>query len=115
VQKLEALATQGYILVSPYPGLADPVVASAWGRQVRLDGVDAPRLEPFIVAYRRSPETAPEPNATCSMGTTETMAPGEVPQQEPAIISGTPEEAATAEAADPESSPDIRDEYKEQH
>jgi hypothetical protein len=116
VERLQALGTQGYIIVSPYPGLTDPVVASAWGRQIRLTGAADPRLQQFIIDYRRSPETAPEPNATCAMGTTETMPAGTMPQQEPSIISGTPDEVAAAEASAPEMPPPgLRDEYKEKH
>lgn len=54
-----------YSILSPFPGLDAPVVASAWGVQVALDGVDDPRLNEFIIKYRLS-ETAPEPGALCS-------------------------------------------------
>ena len=54
-----------YIVMSPYEGLDSPVVASAWGAQVKLDGVDDPRLDQFITKYWKSP-TAPEPGASCS-------------------------------------------------
>lgn len=54
-----------YIVLSPFSGLDTPVVASAWGVQVALDGVDDPRLREFIVKYRKSPN-APEPGALCS-------------------------------------------------
>ena len=90
IDQLEALATQSYLLISPYPQLGDPVVASSWGRQVRLDGVDDPRLQQFITEYRQNPDTAPEPGALCSLGTDATMDPGETPQTEPAEVSGTP-------------------------
>lgn len=56
---------RSYIILSPFPGLEAPVVASAWGVQVSLDGVDDPRLRDFIVKYRQSPD-APEPGALCS-------------------------------------------------
>lgn len=102
VQQLASLANQGYILVSPYPGLTDPVVASSWGRQIRLSGVDDPRLEQFIVDFRRNPATAPEPNATCSLGVTDTMPAGELPQQPNAETQANP-------------GGDVRDEYKEQN
>jgi hypothetical protein len=118
VQQLQAIANQGYIIVSPYPGLPAPVVVSSWSRQVRLDGVSDPRLQQFIVDFRRDPATAPEPNATCSMGITDTMPAGELPQQQPSIVSGTPDEVAAAEASateTPVSSPDVRGEYKEKH
>jgi hypothetical protein len=54
-----------YMILSPFPGLDAPVVASAWGAQVALDGVDDPRLRDFIIKYRQSPD-APEPGALCS-------------------------------------------------
>jgi hypothetical protein len=116
VQRLQGLANQGYIIVSPYPGLTDPVVVSSWGRQLRLTGADDPRLQQFIVEFRRNPATAPEPNATCSLGVTDTMPTGEMPQQQPSIISGTPDEVAAAEASAQPTvgpSPGLRDEYKD--
>ena len=54
-----------YIILSPFEGLDAPVVASAWGYQVQLDGVDDPRLSDFITQYRQSPD-APEPGALCT-------------------------------------------------
>jgi len=54
-----------YMVVSPYPGLPAPVVASAWGYQVKLGGVDDPRLDAFIEKYRQSPD-GPEYGAACT-------------------------------------------------
>jgi hypothetical protein len=54
-----------YIVMSPYPDLQAPVVASAWGNQVELDGVDDPRLAEFVTKFWRSADV-PEPTATCS-------------------------------------------------
>lgn len=54
-----------YVVLSPFTGLDSPVVASAWGVQVALDGVDDPRLSDFLVKYRLSPDV-PEPGALCS-------------------------------------------------
>lgn len=62
---LRSAMPRTYIILSPFPGLEAPVVASAWGVQVALDGVDDPRLSDFIVKYRQSPD-APEPGALCS-------------------------------------------------
>lgn len=75
VDELRDIAeSQSYILVSPYPDLPDntPVVASAWGKQVGLDGADDPDLESFIRAYRQGPQT-PEPGALCDGGTSATL------------------------------------------
>jgi hypothetical protein len=68
VETLRDLAQgRNYVLVSPYPGLPSPVVASAWGKQLQLDSADDPRLEQFVSAYSQGPQT-PEPGATCSGG-----------------------------------------------
>jgi len=54
-----------YMVVSPYPDLPAPVVASAWGYQIELDGIDDPRLDLFITKYRESPD-GPEYGAACT-------------------------------------------------
>ncbi len=59
--------SQDCLLASPYPSLPSPVVASAWGKQLRLKSVDEPKLQEFIVAYRKGPQT-PEPGAPCTGG-----------------------------------------------
>lgn len=56
-----------FIVLSPYPDLPSPVVASAWGLQLRLQDADDPRLERFIREYVRGPQT-PEPGASCTGG-----------------------------------------------
>ncbi len=61
------LAGRSYVLASPYPGLTAPVVASAWGAQVKLSGVTDPRLDQFIKRYANSP-SAPEPGGECTGG-----------------------------------------------
>ena len=57
--------SQDCLLASPYPSLSSPVVASAWGKQLRLKSVDDPRLQEFIVAYRKGPQTS-EPGVPCT-------------------------------------------------
>jgi hypothetical protein len=98
VEKLKDLANQSYVLVSPYPDLPSPVVASVWGKQLQLDGVDDDRLEPFIREFRRNPGNTPEPGALCSLGAEFTMENGETPQTEPSIVSGTADQVVAAEA-----------------
>ena len=56
---------RSHVLVSPYPGLPSPVVASAWGEQLTLDSVADPRLAEFVSYFEQGPQT-PEPGATCS-------------------------------------------------
>ena len=53
------------LLVSPYPGLEDPIVASAWGAQLRLENADDPRLTEFITVYAGN---GPEAGANCNSG-----------------------------------------------
>ncbi len=62
-----ALAGKAYVLASPFPGLSAPVVASAWGAQVKLTGVNDPRLAQFIKRFANSPN-APEPGGECTGG-----------------------------------------------
>ena len=64
VEKIKGLAQKSYVLASPYPGLPSPVVASAWGKQLKLNSASDPRLERFVNAYRQGPQT-PEPGAPC--------------------------------------------------
>jgi hypothetical protein len=58
---------QSHVLVSPYPGLTEAVVATAWGVQLRLDSVTDPRLAEFVQKYQEGPQT-PELGVTCSGG-----------------------------------------------
>ena len=56
---------QPYVLISPYPELEDPIVASAWGAQLRVDDVADPRFQSFIDRYAGN---GPERGATCDTG-----------------------------------------------
>ena len=68
VQKLQTLASDDYMLLSPYPGLTAPVVASAWNNQMQMTGVDDPRLAQFIRRFKNNPSTTPEFGASCLGG-----------------------------------------------
>lgn len=68
VSQLAELTRQsGYRLLSPYPGIESPIVASAWGYQLALESADDPRLMDFIRKYEQNP-LGPEPGASCSGG-----------------------------------------------
>ena len=68
VQELQALTRRsGYRLLSPFPGLPAPIVASAWGYQLQLEQADDPRLLSFIQKYEQNP-LGPEPGAACTGG-----------------------------------------------
>ncbi len=69
VAALQSLTRQsGYRLLSPYPDLPSPIVASAWGYQLKLEKADDPRLLSFIQRYEQNP-LGPEPGAVCTGGT----------------------------------------------
>ena len=74
VQILRSAASDDFMLLSPYTGLASPVVASAWNHQIRLDGAADPRLQRFIDRYKNNPDTTPEFGAPCAGGTSATAA-----------------------------------------
>lgn len=63
----ELAGTYPYLLVSPVEGLASPVVASAWGVQLELQGVADERLTEFLVTCLEGEQT-PEPGAPCTGG-----------------------------------------------
>ncbi|MET4781583.1 DUF3105 domain-containing protein [Glaciihabitans sp. UYNi722] len=56
-----------YAILSPYPGLPTPVVASAWGAQLKVNRVTDPRISEFVAKYKLA-KTAPEPGAPCTGG-----------------------------------------------
>ncbi len=66
VDTLRAVALESEVMVSPYPGLDSPVVASVWGAQLRLDSADDPQLLDFVASLRNV--TAPEAGASCLGG-----------------------------------------------
>jgi Protein of unknown function (DUF3105) len=69
VRILDEVASDDFMLLSPYPGLAAPVVASAWNHQIRLESATDPRLRAFIGEYKNNPQTTPEFGAPCAGGT----------------------------------------------
>jgi Protein of unknown function (DUF3105) len=68
LQGLHTLKTQARVILSPYPGQVAPVIATAWGVQLRLDRIDLERLKRFIASHRDH-ANAPEPNGPCTAGT----------------------------------------------
>lgn len=68
VTQLRADVTgQPYGLLSPYPGLPAPVVATVWGIQLKLQDAGDPQLKAFIAKYADA-GTAPEPRGECTGG-----------------------------------------------
>lgn len=69
VDKLRQMVRgHSHLLLSPYPNLPAPVIASAWGMQLQLPGADDPRLARFLKKYEQGPQT-PERGAECWGGT----------------------------------------------
>jgi hypothetical protein len=60
-------ASNSYEILSPYPDLPAPIIATAWGKQLQVEDADDPRLAEFLAAYLQGPQT-PEPGAPCSGG-----------------------------------------------
>jgi len=54
-----------YTLMSPYPGLDAPIVLSAWGKQLKLQNASDGRVDAFLKAFVKGPQT-PEPGAACT-------------------------------------------------
>ena len=68
IEQLRGLVRgQRYGLLSPYPDLPAPVVASAWGVQLKADGASDTRLQAFVTKYMQGPLT-PELGAPCTGG-----------------------------------------------
>jgi hypothetical protein len=68
IEDLQRLTRRsGYRLLSPYPDLPSPIVASAWGFQLELERTDDSRLVQFIERYEQY-RFSPEPGAACTGG-----------------------------------------------
>ena len=67
IDQLEKFGRETEVLVSPYPGLDSPVVASTWTRQLRFDSATDPDIKSFVVNFKNGPGT-PEPAAGCNDG-----------------------------------------------
>lgn len=63
----DAVRGEPYGLLSPFPDLPDPVVATVWGTQLRLQSAGAPELASFIAKYADA-ASAPEPRGACTGG-----------------------------------------------
>lgn len=57
---------QPYTVMSPYPGLDQPLSLQSWGHQLKLSDTADPRIDQFIAALRLNQYTYPEPGASCN-------------------------------------------------
>ena len=61
------VGTERYMLLSPYPNLPAPIVASAWGYQLQLQQAGDPRLAQFIHRFAGGSQGG-EPGGFCTGG-----------------------------------------------
>jgi Protein of unknown function (DUF3105) len=94
-QKVE---NQPYTLMSPYPGLDQPISLQSWGHQLKLSDATDPRIDQFITALRLNQYTYPEPGASCNE-----LGPPNFSQANPPAFAPPP--AAGAPGSVPEVSP----------
>lgn len=68
VAKLRGLVRgNSFVLMSPFPDQASPIVLTAWGLQLQVENADDGRIPNFIKMYQLGPQT-PERGATCQNG-----------------------------------------------
>ncbi|MGH4014777.1 MAG: DUF3105 domain-containing protein [Pseudonocardiaceae bacterium] len=58
---------QGYLMLSPYPGLDAPISLQSWGHQLKLNDAEDERIDQFIQALRLNEYAYPEPGASCDV------------------------------------------------
>lgn len=86
VQTLAAKVTgQPYTLMSPYPGLDQPISLQSWGHQLKLADVNDPRIDQFIQALRTNQYAYPEVGASC-----QALGPGQFDQDNPPPFAPAP-------------------------
>ncbi len=68
VDKLRGLVRgHAFVILSPYPNLPTPVVASGWGIQLQVPNANDSRLPRFIAKYEQGPQTR-EMGGVCTGG-----------------------------------------------
>lgn len=67
VREEQAGTQERWVLLAPKPDVKDPIVATAWRVQLRLDNATDPRLGQFVQQYQKGPYY-PEPGANCTFG-----------------------------------------------
>ena len=82
--------SQPYTLMSPYPGLDQPISLQSWGHQLKLTDADDPRIDQFITALRLNQYTYPEPGASCNELGPPNFSQASPPPFAPAPAPGTP-------------------------
>jgi hypothetical protein len=86
-QKVES---QPYTMMSPYPGLDQPIALQSWGHQLKLADPNDARIDQFIAALRINQYQHPEPNASCNEIGPGGFSQDAPPPYVPAPAAGTP-------------------------
>lgn len=61
----EKVKTSAATFLTPFAEQKSPIVLTAWGKQLEVNDVNDPRIDQFLVKFRKGSQ-APEPGATCS-------------------------------------------------
>ncbi|WP_233358743.1 DUF3105 domain-containing protein [Thermomonospora amylolytica] len=63
----EKVSGTDYTMLSPVQNQDAPIILTAWGKQVKVNDADDERIDAFLKAFLKGPQT-PEPGAACSGG-----------------------------------------------
>ncbi len=58
---------QPYMMLSPYPGLDQPISLQSWGHQLKLSDANDERIDQFIRSLRENQYQNPEPGGRCDV------------------------------------------------
>ena len=83
---------QPYTVMSPYPGLDQPISLQSWGHQLKLADPADPRIDQFVTALRRNPYTHPENGASC-----QALGAGQFDQDQPPPYQAAPPSSAAGQ------------------
>ncbi|OQO92306.1 DUF3105 domain-containing protein [Saccharomonospora piscinae] len=74
-----------FMMMSPFPGLETPISLQSWGHQLTVDSAEDERIDQFIAALRRNPNTYPEVGASC-----DALGPGQFDPDNPPAFNPEP-------------------------
>ena len=80
---------QPYTVLSPYPGLDQPIALQSWGHQLKVASADDERIDQFIRSLRLNKFTYPEVGASC-----DALGPGAFDQDNPPPFAPVPPQSA---------------------
>ena len=90
VQTLAAkIQGQPNSVMSPYPGLDQPISLQSWGHQLKVTDPGDPRIDQFISSLRANQYTYPEVGASC-----QALGPGQFDQDNPPPFAPAPPTSA---------------------